>query len=136
MRHAEFTPPEYLHADQTALTEILTTGSCKPFEKAYLRKDGGVVPVLMGAALIERHPPEWVGFVVDLTERKALERKLQAKQKLESIGLLAGGVAHDFNNLLVGILGNASLAQEFAAPGSALAQMWTTSWGRASAPPT
>jgi PAS domain S-box-containing protein len=53
-----------------------------------------------------------VAIVTDITERKRLDQQFQHSQKLESIGLLAGGVAHDFNNLLVGILGNASLALE------------------------
>ncbi len=115
----EITAPEYHELDARALEELRTRGVCAPFEKEFLRKDGRRVPVLMGAALLEAHPQlSWVAFVVDLSERKELEARLRESQKLESIGLLAGGVAHDFNNLLTGIMGNASLAQELLPPAS------------------
>jgi PAS domain S-box-containing protein len=55
-------------------------------------------------------------LVRDVSERERLEAQLRQSQKLESLGVLAGGVAHDFNNLLVGILGNASLAMEQLPP--------------------
>ncbi len=46
----------------------------------------------------------------DITEKTALENEISKVQKLESLGVLAGGLAHDFNNLLTAIMGNISLA--------------------------
>jgi PAS domain S-box-containing protein len=44
--------------------------------------------------------------VTDVSERKALERQLEGRNRLVAVGRVAGGIAHDFNNLLTVILGH------------------------------
>ena len=47
----------------------------------------------------------------DMTAHRRAEAELLRTKKIESIGILAGGLAHDFNNILTAILGNVSLAR-------------------------
>ena len=76
-----------------------------------VRKDGTEFPIEVSTSIIPMGG-EWhaVGIVRDISERKKTEQELVKLEKLESLGVLAGGLAHDFNNLLAVILGNVSLA--------------------------
>jgi len=53
----------------------------------------------------------YVGVARDITDHLRLAAQFQQAQKMEAVGLLAGGVAHDYNNMLSVILGYAELAQ-------------------------
>lgn len=59
-----------------------------------------------------------IAIVEDLSERRRVEEERMRVQKLESLGLLAGGLAHDFNNILTAVLGNISIARQSAPTGS------------------
>ena len=98
------TPLEHAGLDHRALETLASNGTCLPYEKDFIRKDGVRVPVLLGAAAFEDNPQEGVCFILDLTERKKLEQQFLRAQRMESIGTLAGGIAHDLNNILAPIL--------------------------------
>jgi len=97
-------------------------------EHRIVRRDGSTIWALTHFAA-ERGPSGEVtgciGTVADFSDRKRaeeenrrLEAQVQHAQRLQSLGILAGGLAHDFNNLLTVILGNTRIALLDLPPGS------------------
>ena len=86
------------------------------YDAQFLTKSGGVVPVEISSATLIREN-QLYGFMLtarDVTWRKQIEEDHKRIEKLEAIGVLAGGIAHDFNNILMAIVGNASMAKQYA----------------------
>jgi PAS domain S-box-containing protein len=75
------TPPEYQDLDRKHIAEAAERGSCTPYEKEYIRKDGFRVPILCGYALLEGSQDKYIGFVLDLTEQKQAEAALREREQ-------------------------------------------------------
>ncbi|MBN1647569.1 MAG: PAS domain S-box protein, partial [Spirochaetales bacterium] len=69
----------------------------------------GVLIIIPGPA--SEKQLRYRGLIIDITERKKAEYKIHRDEKLDSMGLLAGGLAHDFNNLLTVIKAGLSLLE-------------------------
>jgi PAS domain S-box-containing protein len=80
VKWVDMTPRQYIPKDAQALYELRSTGSHIPFEKAFLRKDGSRVPVVVGGALLNEEPLLWVSFILDISKRKELEDSLRLSE--------------------------------------------------------
>jgi len=82
VRWDTMTPPEYAELDAAHIREAAERGSCTPYEKEYIRKDGARIPILCGYALLEGSEDQYIGFVLDLSEQKQAERELREREEL------------------------------------------------------
>lgn len=69
------TPKEHPKSDSLHEKEILTKGAAKPFEKQYIRKDGSLVPVLIGDVLLDKKEKKTITFILDMTKQKELDQR-------------------------------------------------------------
>jgi PAS domain S-box-containing protein len=120
LRWIDMTPTELREQDERAVAELRTSGSFRPFEKEFFRKNGSRVPVLIGGALFEDGGSDGVAFVLDVSERKKAE---QALRELESnfahmnrvslMGELAASLSHEITQSIASARNNARAGLNF-----------------------
>ncbi len=94
--------PQDAHEAQAQMTmTLLSTGVVPPQEGEYLRKDGSRLPVLTAATLLDQERRLGLGVILDISDRKAAERR---KQEFLSM------VSHELRTPLTSIMGFIDLA--------------------------
>ncbi len=108
-------PDDHLRVAETYKAYLEGRIPLLEIEHRLRHKDGSYRWILIRGACVrdsQGRAYRMAGSLTDITERKKLEQQLLQSQKMESIGILAGGVAHEFNNLLTAISGYGQILQE------------------------
>lgn len=98
----QLTPPQYREKEEEAIATLFAAGTVLPWEKEYLRKDGTLLPTLVGGTLIDQEQGLALAVILDISDRKEVE---QRKQEFLSM------VSHELRTPLTGIIGFLELAQ-------------------------
>ena len=85
------------------------TSSVDKLEVKVVTRTGKTKNIILSGSLVG---DTLSGMIMDVTEKKQIERKLLQTEKLKAMGMMTSGVAHDFNNILAVISGNAQLMEE------------------------
>ena len=75
------TPPEWLSADERAIEELRERGTCTPYEKEYVRRNGTRVSVILFDAMLPGPEEQIAAFVLDITDRKRAENALRESER-------------------------------------------------------
>jgi len=105
VRWDELTPAEFAEADRKATQQLVATGSCDSYQKAYRARDGRVIPLLVGMTMLPagingEGTNQVAVFLTDLSSQKQAELALIQSEKLAAVGRLAASISHEINNPL------------------------------------
>ncbi len=103
-----------IESDEWALARAIRNGERSLNEEIEIECfDGSRKTILNSAIPIRNASGQMTGAIVineDITERKEVEKVIRQMQKMEALGVLAGGIAHDLNNILMPIMINTDIA--------------------------
>ena len=120
-KYQDITPPEYQELDAEKLDTLQKTGSCTPFTKEYICKNGKRLPILLACTYLPGSRDRGVAFVLDISEQKQLEQErenllLEAEKAREEAEMANRSkdkflaiVSHELRSPLTTILGWSNL---------------------------
>ncbi|MCC5656140.1 PAS domain S-box protein [Nostoc sp. XA010] len=81
LRWTDITPPEYQYLDELAIAEATAKGTCTPYEKKCIRKDGSIVPVVVGYSVLGQSQQNSVALILDISDLQQAKKALSQSQE-------------------------------------------------------